>query len=126
MMFGLMCAIQTVFESINLATVAHGRKTTTMTPPTVEGNEMSYTTTVVTHPFFDETQGWHYNFQSAMMLAAPVVMLLGAILARFSYSHYPNELFADDGGSESGPMLGGCGGVGPAAACGSGGGGGGA
>merc|ERR1719230_974909 len=60
MMFGMMCTIQTVFEVINLATNAGGRKTTT--------------TTVVTHPFFDEAQGWHYNFQSAMMVAAPVVM----------------------------------------------------
>jgi hypothetical protein len=123
MMFGMMCTIQTVFEVINLATNAGGRKTTIVSPPQYEGNKMSYTTTVVTHAFFDEAQGWHYNFQSAMMVAAPIVMLIGALLAWTTYSYFPTSLFADEGGPESGPMMGGYGGPVGASAYGSGGGG---
>ncbi|CAK0851847.1 unnamed protein product, partial [Prorocentrum cordatum] len=125
MMFGLMCAIQTVFELINLATNAGGRKTTTVTPAAVDGNTMTYTTTVETHPFFDEAQGWHYNFQSATMVAAPVVMFLGGALAYVSYRHYPSALFSDDGGLEGGSVLGGGFGGAPPSAAGYGSGGGG-
>merc|ERR1719482_2054589 len=59
----------------------------------------SYTVTTKTSPFFSEEEGWHYNLQSAMMIAMCVVFIIGAIMSKISYSEYPNSLFDDPGES---------------------------
>jgi len=133
--FGLMCCIQGVMELIILAMSLPGRRTQTTTPaaggaaPTAghrggmfghgggmmggggagSAGSSSYTVTILTSPFFSEEQGWHYNLQSAMMIAGPVCFILGAIMAKISYSQYPNSLFAGDA-AESSSISGGGGG----------------
>jgi len=113
--FGLMCVMQAVMEAIILGMSLPGRRTTVTTPgkggasnaqsphgapsPFMGGpaQSSSYTVTTVTTPFFHEEQGWHYNLQSAMMIANCVIFILAAIMAKVSYSEYPNSLFSDVG-----------------------------
>merc|ERR1719359_2261797 len=59
------------------------------------GHSSSYTVTVKTSPFFSEEEGWHYNLQSAMMIANCLVFIIGAIMSRVSYYEYPRSLFDD-------------------------------
>jgi len=114
---GLMCCMQAVMEFIILAMSLPGRRSTTTTPgeqtgsphgapsPFVGGSHShssSYTVTTKTSSFFSEEEGWHYNLQSAMMIANCVVFILGALMTRHSYGQYPNSLFEDRG--ESAPI----------------------
>mmetsp|Transcript_14773 Transcript_14773/g.29123 ORF Transcript_14773/g.29123 Transcript_14773/m.29123 type:complete len:258 (+) Transcript_14773:70-843(+) len=108
--FGLMCFMQAVFELIQLLMNVGGRvqRTTEVTGDPHAGGSMhhgghgthtvsrTYTTTIRKTPFFDESQGWHYNFQSYMMIAAPIVMFLAAWLAHATYQAYPRSLFEAD------------------------------
>lgn len=115
--FGLMCCIQAVMEFIILAMSLPGRRTQTTTTnggaaqsasphaapsPFMGHGTNSYTVTVKTAPFFSEEEGWHYNLQSAMMIANCVIFIIAAILTRCSYGQYPNSLFEDRG--ESRPL----------------------
>merc|ERR1719491_1233720 len=113
--FGFMCVIQAVFEFIFLAMSLPGRRTqsTTQAPgnshsaPNPFGggaHSSSYTVTTKTTPFFSEEQGWHYNFQSGMMIASCVVFIIGALMARSFYAEYPDSLFDDE---EEGRAIGG-------------------
>merc|ERR1719217_939175 len=56
----------------------------------------TYTTTIEITPFFDKSQGWHYNFQSAMMIASFSVMVIAAILAHITYRSYETSIFDDN------------------------------
>jgi len=120
--FGLMCCIQAVMEFIILAMSLPGRRTQSTSynggaaqqsgsphaapsPFMGGGHSSSYTVTVKTSPFFSEEEGWHYNLQSAMMIANCLVFIIGALIAKFSYGEYPRSLFDDVG--ESRPMAGG-------------------
>lgn len=107
--FGMMCAMQTIFELIPLLMSLGGRTTrsTEVHPLETSGGGVqgghgtqtvtqSYSTTVKTTPFLDDSLGWHYNFQSYMMIITPIVMLLGALLAKATYENYPRSLFEDD------------------------------
>jgi len=114
--FGLMCFIQAIMEFIILAMSLPGRQTR---HTTVEGDpktgshapggpvvgsgshQVSYTTTIKTTPFFDESQGWYYNFQSGMMVATVVVFALSAMLSKSTYSEYTTSLFDEPGESDS-------------------------
>merc|ERR1719433_814051 len=113
--FGLMCFMQAVFELIPLL-MSIGGRTTRTTEVSREGGQHSggmqgghgthtvsqtYTTTIKTTPFFDESLGWHYNFQSWMMIIAPIVMFLAAWLANVTYQAYPRSLFDDLGEQQS-------------------------
>lgn len=113
--YGLMCAMQGVFEFIFLCMSLPGRstRTTTTNPPNDGGHappsgnpfmgphggarSSSYTVTIKTIPFFSEEQGWYYNFQSGMMIANVVVFLLGAILCKVCYAEFTSSMFADNG-----------------------------
>lgn len=110
--FGLMCVMQAVLEFIILAMSLPGRRTQSTTTngeasphaapsPFMGGHShtSSYTVTTKTSPFFSEEEGWHYNLQSAMMIAMCVVFIIGAIMSKISYSEYPNSLFDDPGES---------------------------
>merc|ERR1740121_3363726 len=91
MMFGVLCLMQAIFDLISLLSVVNGRTAEHTTSKTVADNKVTYTTVVETHPLFDEALGWHYNFQSAMKIATPVAMLLGAMLCKASYNHFPTS-----------------------------------
>jgi len=115
--FGLVCVIQAVMDFIILAMSLPGRRTQSTTAHGPQGGghaapspfmhgagSSSYTVTVETTPFFSEEQGWHYNLQSAMMIASCVVFIIGAIMSKVSYAEYPNSLFDD--ASEGRPISG--------------------
>ena len=53
---------------------------------------------------FNVIKGWHYNLQSAMMIASCVVFIIGAIMSKVSYAEYPNSIFDDS--SEGRPISG--------------------
>merc|ERR1719272_2384506 len=69
--------------------------------PFAGGHSSSYTVTVETTPFFSEEAGWHYNLQSAMMIASCVVFIIASIMSKISYAEYPNSLFEDRGESSA-------------------------
>lgn len=95
--FGFLCAVQLVFELIPLLSSVGGRtqRRQVMTP--VNQNQVTYTITFERHNFFDGSMPWKYNMESSIMIACPVVMLLGAVLCYYSYNAYPNSLFSDEG-----------------------------
>lgn len=106
--FGMMVMMQAVFELIPLCMSLGGRRKQVTTPTggtTQEGmhgtSSTSYTVSVVTTPFFDESQGWHYNFQSGMMIATFVIMLIAALVTYVTYKAYPRSLWDDDEESQS-------------------------
>lgn len=119
--YGLVCTIQCVMDCIILGMSLPGRRTQTTThnggtvngasphaapsPFAGQSHSSSYTVTTKTEPFFSEAAGWHYNLQSAMMIASVIIFLFAALMARYSYNCYPNSLF--DGVGESRPMAGG-------------------
>mmetsp|Transcript_63490 Transcript_63490/g.138283 ORF Transcript_63490/g.138283 Transcript_63490/m.138283 type:complete len:238 (-) Transcript_63490:111-824(-) len=109
--FGVMCSINGIFELLPLLASLGGRITEKEESVPGEANQRVYTVTIETHPFYDPSQGTFYNYQSAMMIVAPIVMILGAILAHMTYSCYPTFLFdaEDDGGAPlgGGPAMGG-------------------
>lgn len=103
--FGLMTLMQAVFELIPLCMSVGGRrKEHTVIGGSNQGmhggtygtETRTYTTTIEITPFFDKSQGWHYNFQSAMMIASFSVMLIAALLAHLTYRSYPTSLFEDN------------------------------
>merc|ERR1719343_305455 len=81
MLFGIMCVIETVFDLIGLFTTVGGRKESHTSSMPIGNHQMSYTTIVETHRFFDGEMDFRYNVQSAVKIISPVVMLIGAFLA---------------------------------------------
>lgn len=106
-MFGFMCGIQCIFDTIMLVVSVGGRRTQRVTRKPITDTQMSYTTIIETHPFFDDSQGFTYNAQSWMMIVSTCLMLLGALLAWRTYSAFPTGLFAQGEGE---PIMGGGGG----------------
>eukprot|EP00930_Biecheleria_cincta_P049448 TRINITY_DN34647_c0_g1_i1.p1 TRINITY_DN34647_c0_g1~~TRINITY_DN34647_c0_g1_i1.p1 ORF type:complete len:263 (+),score=22.48 TRINITY_DN34647_c0_g1_i1:74-790(+) len=102
LMLGVICTMQALFELISLCSQLGGRTERQLSSRAVSGSTTEYTTSVTTHPFFDASLGLQYNVQSAMMIARPVLMILAALLAYFSYQAYPTPLFSEDADSESG------------------------
>jgi len=107
MMFGIMCAIQSVFELISLVSSLGGRKTSHTETKTLGESSTSYTTVVETHPFFDPTQGFQYNVQSAVKIISPVTMVIACFLCWLTYRAYPTSLFATGDEENEGGRLGG-------------------
>jgi len=109
-MFGLLCLIQGVFETITLLTMVGGRRmqhtTASSTSQGGRTTSVTYTTVIETHSFFDSSMGFKYNVQSAVRICSPAVMLLSGFLAYYSYNAFPTGLFSqrDD---EMGPVYGG-------------------
>mmetsp|Transcript_77822 Transcript_77822/g.241128 ORF Transcript_77822/g.241128 Transcript_77822/m.241128 type:complete len:253 (-) Transcript_77822:164-922(-) len=109
-MFGILCIIQALFETINLLMMVGGRRTSHTTASTVAGSgrstSVTYTTVIETHNFFDPSQGFKYNAQSAMRVCSPAVMILSVLLAYWSYNAFPSGLFSYRE-EEVGPIYGG-------------------
>lgn len=99
MVFGFMCLMNSILEFIALLGLLGGRssQTTAATAADPGSSKTVYTVTVEKHPFFDGSQGWVYNTQSAMMIASPVCNLIGALLSYWSYNAFPSSLFQDMG-----------------------------
>eukprot|EP00929_Paragymnodinium_shiwhaense_P032168 TRINITY_DN17888_c0_g1_i1.p1 TRINITY_DN17888_c0_g1~~TRINITY_DN17888_c0_g1_i1.p1 ORF type:complete len:235 (-),score=56.08 TRINITY_DN17888_c0_g1_i1:165-869(-) len=95
-MFGFLCAIQCIFDTVMLVVSVGGRRTQRVEQKQINENKMSYTTVIETHPFFDEGQGFVYNAQSWMMIVSAVLMFLGACLAYSTYNAFPTALFVDE------------------------------
>jgi hypothetical protein len=106
-LFGFMCCMNTVLESINLASALNGRvqESAFATDQGTTSNNVyktTYTITVEKHPFFSPKMGLVYNAQSVMMIASVFCNLLSGLLSRYSYNTYTTFLFADQ--DETFPM----------------------
>lgn len=104
--FVIMSVFQAIFELIPLCMNLPGRRKQTITPGAGHAGGgyhggTSYTVNIETTPFFDESQGWHYMWQSYMMIISFVVCVIAAILAWVTYKRYPESLFDDNRESQS-------------------------
>lgn len=97
MFFGLLCLIQAIFEIISLVSSLSGRRTQHTTRQAIGNNQVTYTTKVQSHPFFDGSQGFTYNMQSVTYIVSPIVMGMGASLSYWSYSAFRSSMFAQQG-----------------------------
>eukprot|EP00913_Durusdinium_trenchii_P024272 g22789.t1 len=94
---GLVGSIQAVFDLLRLLTSMGGRRTSsTAIKPGSTSDTTTYTTEVTVHPFFDQDLGLAYNVQSTLIIACPIVMLLTAVLAYYSYNEFTTSLFSDE------------------------------
>mmetsp|Transcript_94888 Transcript_94888/g.273136 ORF Transcript_94888/g.273136 Transcript_94888/m.273136 type:complete len:244 (+) Transcript_94888:149-880(+) len=110
-LFGMMCTIEASFEIINLLMLVGGRTTHTRSVETVLSPDKASRTQKITivenrHAFFDGSQDFVYNMQSAVKIVSPVAMLLGGLIAHLTYSAFSTSLFVNDG-SEAGSLYGG-------------------
>merc|ERR1719198_2394760 len=104
---GLISCIQTFFDCIILLTSVGGRTKRSVSQTKKSGHVREYTTSIVTYSFFDSSEGFRYNLESALMIALPTLMLINTILAYYSFMAFPSPLFTDDEDIEPGPMRGG-------------------
>jgi len=113
MLFGLMCLIQASFELVTLLMLVSGRSVrhvSVASQSSPDGSQKTQTITTMEeiHPFFDNTQGFKYNVQSACHVASPIAMFAGAFLAYICYNAYPTSMLSGMGGNdEGGPINGG-------------------
>jgi len=94
--FGIMCLTNGLFDLLPLLAGLGGRVAEfTEYGKSSETGATTYTVTIERHPFFDGSMGNFYNYQSCCMIACPIVMLLGTLMAYTTYSAYATSLFAD-------------------------------
>merc|ERR1719189_193393 len=96
--FTAMCTAQTFIESIALIGLLGGRTVGETTSVATDGPKHTFTTTIERHPFFEPSLGTFYNFQSAVIVAAPIVSLVGVILGYGTYKAYPTSIFEQPDG----------------------------
>eukprot|EP00929_Paragymnodinium_shiwhaense_P000225 TRINITY_DN100474_c0_g1_i1.p1 TRINITY_DN100474_c0_g1~~TRINITY_DN100474_c0_g1_i1.p1 ORF type:complete len:232 (-),score=50.21 TRINITY_DN100474_c0_g1_i1:112-807(-) len=110
-MFGTMCIMNAMFESIAMFAALGGRSSQTQqaTTSAENPNVTVYTLKVEKHPFFDQKLGFVYNLQSALMIASPVSLLFGTLLAYYTYHAFPSSLFEQDDAAPDPFLLGGSG-----------------
>jgi len=92
LMFGILITFEMIWELIPLFTSLGGRQSA-HTTRVQTGSSVVITTRVEKHPFFDPTQSWRYNMQSAMLIASPSVMAMGALLAWYTYQAFPRSIY---------------------------------
>mmetsp|Transcript_101134 Transcript_101134/g.241063 ORF Transcript_101134/g.241063 Transcript_101134/m.241063 type:complete len:218 (+) Transcript_101134:87-740(+) len=95
LVFGLISGFEALFGLLTLFSVLGGRSSTTTTVTSQNNEGTVYETKVSVHPFFDGTLGSRYNIQSALLLALPIVMVIGAVMSWWSFKAYPNTLFGE-------------------------------
>lgn len=87
LVFGVLCSLCFLFDTIPLLCSISGRSEVTITPleavktRSSDVNKLTYSTTVRTTPFFDRDQGYIYNGTSVCMIVAPLVMAFGGFLS---------------------------------------------
>lgn len=96
-MFGIICAVQAIFETIALMGSIHGRKIAHTIRNPIGNSEMTITTTIEMHPFFDPSETLVYNMQSAIKIAYPAAMVFGTILCYVSYQAFDSVVEALEG-----------------------------
>eukprot|EP00747_Dinoflagellata_sp_TGD_P162738 gnl/TRDRNA2_/TRDRNA2_180671_c0_seq1.p1 gnl/TRDRNA2_/TRDRNA2_180671_c0~~gnl/TRDRNA2_/TRDRNA2_180671_c0_seq1.p1 ORF type:complete len:242 (-),score=45.22 gnl/TRDRNA2_/TRDRNA2_180671_c0_seq1:147-872(-) len=85
LLFGMICGINLVFYLVPLLSAVIGGRSERRVMP-VESvsyqntQQLTYTLTVKTTPFFDKSLGLMYNMQSAGMIMMPLCMLIGTYL----------------------------------------------
>jgi hypothetical protein len=107
-MFGIICAVQAIFETIALLGSVHGRRISHTIRSPIDKSEMTMTTTIEMHPFFDPSETLVYNMQSAIKIAYPAAMVFGTILCYVSYKAFDSavgdlEGLPVNGGAFQGP-----------------------
>jgi len=86
LVFAILCALNFFFDVLPLILDLGGRVSRHTTPISSSTSEdgartVTYKLTTKTTPFFDLSQGFRYNAQSAAMLVSPLAMALGVYLA---------------------------------------------
>jgi len=113
LIFGMLCGINFFFYILPLlSSVVGGRSERRVEP--VESvsysntQQLTYTLTVKTTPFFDKRASLLYNVQSAGMLSMPLCMLLGAYLGVTAHQevqrHSTRLLSGSASGDEDGEL----------------------
>mmetsp|Transcript_60927 Transcript_60927/g.132162 ORF Transcript_60927/g.132162 Transcript_60927/m.132162 type:complete len:228 (+) Transcript_60927:73-756(+) len=94
--FGVISSLNGCLEGLTLMSCISGRETYVSTSNQLPTGDRVYTIVVQKHPFYEPSQGYLYNLQSAMMLITPVMMILSAMLAVVTYQKFPDRLFEVD------------------------------
>lgn len=86
LVYAVLCGLNFFFDILPLITELGGRVTRTTEPVTATTSshgiqQMTYTMTTKTTPFFDSREGLVYNVQSLGMVISPVAMALGVYLS---------------------------------------------
>lgn len=110
LLFGLLCGINFVFYAMPvLGYIVAGKSERRVQPLESFGHgktqELTYTLTVKTMPFFDRERGFLYNAQSFGELMMPLAMLLGTYLgvsSHYEFQDYMEEMIPDDDDDELG------------------------
>eukprot|EP00933_Yihiella_yeosuensis_P082784 TRINITY_DN96772_c0_g1_i1.p1 TRINITY_DN96772_c0_g1~~TRINITY_DN96772_c0_g1_i1.p1 ORF type:complete len:222 (-),score=37.22 TRINITY_DN96772_c0_g1_i1:65-730(-) len=101
-LFGFMCCFQALLEFISLLSVLNGRREASTVRNSSGDGKMTITTTVHTHPFFDDKMGTRYNVQSWNMILSPAVMALAGMLSYYCFNAFSSSLFDDEEGGYGG------------------------
>lgn len=100
----LASSIQGIFGVVAFVGDVGGRKIKHTTSIPIGDDKVTYSTTTETHPYFDETQGFRYNVQSAVGFLAPIAMAFASFLSWWTYNAFPRYLFSTDPNEESNPL----------------------
>mmetsp|Transcript_42243 Transcript_42243/g.111708 ORF Transcript_42243/g.111708 Transcript_42243/m.111708 type:complete len:242 (+) Transcript_42243:107-832(+) len=112
LLFGVMCGVEAIFESIALLVLVGGRTiehstTTRAMSPDGRTSSVTVNTELERHAFFERSMGFRYNMESVAKVCLPLAMVLGAGLAYWSYNAFPfgllpppsdEEPFGEQGG----------------------------
>lgn len=107
MLFGMMCLVQSIFDTVTLLTMIGGRSVEHRTMSTTLSDDGKSRTQSITlqseaHSFFDGAMSVKYNVQSVVRVASPMVMALASILSYWSYNSFPLGFLASPAGDEAG------------------------
>merc|ERR1719499_667000 len=97
MLFGMMCFVQSLFDTVTLMSMVGGRTVEHRTISTEFSNDGKSRTQNITlqqeaHPFFEFDMGIRYNMQSAVRAISPALMGVAAYLSYWSYGCFPSGL----------------------------------
>jgi len=90
--YGILCVLNFVLDIVPLVMGFSGRVRRHTEPVAVMNDQgvqqITYTLTKRTTPFFDPSEGLIYNAQSLAMLLSPICMLIGACLSLSAHLAY--------------------------------------
>jgi len=113
--YGVLSVLNFFFDVVPLILSFHGRSAVSVQPgyqTSHDGLEQTtYIRTVKTTPFFDLTQGLMYNAESIAMIASPVCMFAGTLLAIWAQFDLQQAGLEDSDYLGEGPGLSGLAGI---------------